>query len=82
MRDPRGAEVIQPVLESMKAAMGQRKGAGAAPVMTEEGLMAMLDGMPLGSILRLSAAHMTLPEGVDRRGYIQYLLDQVYEDEA
>jgi beta-glucosidase len=82
MRDPRGAEVVQPVLESMKAAMGQRKGEDAAPVMTEEGLMAMLDGMPLGSILRLSAAHMTLPEGVDRRGYIQYLLDQVYEDEA
>ena len=82
LRDPRGAVVVQPVLEGMKAALRQQAEAESAPMMADEDLLAMLDGMPLGSILRFSAGKLPLPEGVTARGYIQYLLDQVYADEG
>ena len=82
MRDPRGAVVIQPVIQGMMAALGQHAEDAYASVMTQEGVMAMLDGMPLRSIMRLAASNMTLPEGVNPRGYVQYLLDQVYESEG
>jgi len=82
LRDPRGALLVQPVLQAMKASLGQDTGDDTAPMMTDEGLTAMLDGMPLGSVMRLAASSMTLPEGVSRRGYVQYLLDQLYKDEA
>jgi beta-glucosidase len=82
MRDPRGAEVARPTIEAMMAAMGHHGGEEADSAMNQEGLMEMLDGMPLGSILRLAGGGIELPEGVTRRGYVQHLLDQVYGDEA
>jgi beta-glucosidase len=82
LRAPRGAVLVQPLIQGMQAAIGQQAEDDTALTMTHEGLMAMLDGMPLRSIMRLAAANMTLPEGVSPRGYIQYLLDQVYKDEG
>jgi hypothetical protein len=64
------------------AALEQRAKGEGAPAMSREGLMAMLDGIPLRSILRLVAGNLPMPEGVEPRGYIQYLLDQVYTDEG
>jgi hypothetical protein len=50
--------------------------------MDAEGLMAMLQGAPLRSILRFAGPDLPLPEGVNPRQYIDYLLAQVHETDG
>jgi beta-glucosidase len=82
LRDPRGAVVIQPVVQAMLAAWAERAQEQAAAAVSQEGVMEMLDGIPLRSIVRLGGSSLPRPEGVTARGYVQHLLDQVYEEQA